>query len=167
MEDFLKFLLIAGVILVGIFKEVNKNNKSKKAQNKRPVSPMPSPVEVAPDAVPMPVGEAPSLEELLQPKPMKQTPPQQSPKQTPKPAAQQKRKKEEISVAASIANSSAQDKRNSQQGSHYNSHTESTDNEHDFTIHSAEEAAALLSGERYFNGSIERARKLIEFRIIM
>ena len=27
--------------------------------------------------------------------------------------------------------------------------------------------AALLSGERYFNGSIERARKLIEFRIIM
>ena len=54
MEDFLKFLLIAGVILVGIFKEVNKNSKSKKAKNKRPVSPMPSPVEVAPDAVPMP-----------------------------------------------------------------------------------------------------------------
>ena len=49
MEDFLKFLLIAGVILVGIFKEVNKNSKSKKAKNKRPVSPMPSPVEVAPD----------------------------------------------------------------------------------------------------------------------
>ena len=47
MEDFLKFLLIAGVILVGIFKEVNKNSKSKKAKNKRPVSPMPSPVEVA------------------------------------------------------------------------------------------------------------------------
>jgi len=27
MEDFLKFLLIAGVILVGIFKEVNKKNR--------------------------------------------------------------------------------------------------------------------------------------------
>ena len=35
MEDFLKFLLIAGVILVGIFKEVNKNSKSKKAKNKK------------------------------------------------------------------------------------------------------------------------------------
>ena len=54
MEDFLKFLLIAGVILVGIFKEVSKNNKSKKAQNKRPVPPAPSPVEVDPDAIPIP-----------------------------------------------------------------------------------------------------------------
>ena len=71
MEDFLKFLLIAGVILVGIFKEVNKNSKSKKAKNKRPVSPMPSPVEVAPDAVPMPEawGRPKSLEELFQPIP--------------------------------------------------------------------------------------------------
>ena len=100
MEDFLKFLLIAGVILVGIFKEVNKNSKSKKAKNKRPVSPMPSPVEVAPDAVPMPEawGGPKSLEELFQPKPLKQTPPQQSPKQTAKPAAQQKRKKEEVYI---------------------------------------------------------------------
>ena len=54
MEDFLKFLLIAGVILVGIFKEVNKNSKSKKAKNNRPVPPTPSPVDVAPDATPMP-----------------------------------------------------------------------------------------------------------------
>ena len=111
---------------------------------------MPTPVEVAPDAVPMPEawGGPKSLEELFQPKPLKQTPPQQSPKQTAKPAAQQKRKKEEISVSASLANSAAQDKRNSQQGSHYNSHTESTDNEHDFTIHSAEEARrAIIWGE--------------------
>ena len=50
MEDFLKFLLIAGVILVGIFKEVNKNKKP----GKRPVSPMPSSDEIKPDAVPMP-----------------------------------------------------------------------------------------------------------------
>ena len=54
MEDFLKFLLIAGVILVGIFKEVNKNSKAKKAKAKHPVPPMPSPVEVNPDAVPIP-----------------------------------------------------------------------------------------------------------------
>ncbi|UVP82372.1 hypothetical protein NXX85_03955 [Bacteroides caccae] len=74
MEDFLKFLLIAGVILVGIFKEVNKNSKSKKAKNNRPVPPTPSPVEVAPDATPMPEawGRPRSLEELFQPIPAEQ-----------------------------------------------------------------------------------------------
>ena len=109
---------------------------------------MPSPVEVAPDAVPMPEawGGPKSLEELFQPKPLKQTPPQQSPKQTAKPAAQQKRKKEEISVAASIANSSAQDKRNTKQGSHYD-HSEPA-GEEDFSIHSVEEARrAIIWGE--------------------
>lgn len=73
MEDFLKFLLIAGVILVGIFKEVSKNNKSKKAQNKRPVPPAPSPVEVDPDAIPIPEfwgRGSRALDELLQPIPM-------------------------------------------------------------------------------------------------
>ena len=54
MEDFLKFLLIAGVILVGIFKEVSKITSRKRAQNKRPVPPTPSPVEVDPDATPIP-----------------------------------------------------------------------------------------------------------------
>ena len=49
MEDFLKFLLIAGVILVGIFKEVSKNSKSKKATDKRPVPPIPSPTEIEPE----------------------------------------------------------------------------------------------------------------------
>lgn len=69
MEDFLKFLLIAGVILVGIFKEVNKNSKAKKAKAKHPVPPMPSPVEVTPDTAPMPEawGRPKSLEELFQP----------------------------------------------------------------------------------------------------
>ena len=72
MEDFLKFLLIAGVILVGIFKEVSKNNKSKKAQNKRPVPPAPSPVEVDPDAIPIPEfwgRGSRTMDELLQPIP--------------------------------------------------------------------------------------------------
>lgn len=150
MEDFLRFLLIAGIILAGIFKEVNKNSKSKKAKNKRPVSPMPFPDEVVPDTVPMPEawGDPKSLEELFQPKPLKQTSPRHSPQQTVKPAARQKRKKEEISVSASLASSAAQDKRNSQQGSHYTPHTESTDSEHDFTIHSAEEARrAIIWGE--------------------
>lgn len=170
MEDFLKFLLIAGVILVGIFKEVNKNSKSKKAKNKRPVSPMPSPVEVAPDAVPMPEawGGPKSLEELFQPKPLKQTPPQQSPKQTAKPAAQQKKKKRrkypfphpwqtvprkineipnKVLIITLTPNQLI------------------TNMISRFTPQ--KKPAALLSGERYFNGSIERARKLIEFRIIM
>ena len=109
MEDFLKFLLIAGVILVGIFKEVSKNNKSKKTQNKRPVPPTPSPVEVDPDATPIPEfwGRGSKvLDDFLQSLPVEQPAPKPAPKPTPK------KKKEEISVAASIANSSAQDKRN-------------------------------------------------------
>ena len=74
MEDFLKFLLIAGVILVGIFKEVNKNSKAKKAKAKHPVPPMSSPVEVNPDAVPIPEawGSPKSLDELLRPIPREQ-----------------------------------------------------------------------------------------------
>ena len=155
MEDFLKFLLIAGVILVGIFKEVNKNSKSKKAKNNRPVPPTPSPVEVAPDATPMPEawGRPRSLEELFQPIPAEQ--------RTRKPKVRQqeskpKKKKEEVSKQveegqkqlASIANSAAQDERNSRQGAHYNTSHDSHDNKEDFTIHSAEEARrAIIWGE--------------------
>ena len=142
MEDFLKFLLIAGVILVGIFKEVSKNNKSKKAQNKRPVPPAPSPVEVDPDATPIPEfwgRGSRALDELLQPISMEQP----APKPTPK-----KKKKEEVSVAASLANSVAQDEQNSRQGAHYNTPHDSPDNKEDFTIHSAEEARrAIIWGE--------------------
>ena len=98
MEDFLKFLLIAGVILVGIFKEVSKNSKSKKATDKRPVPPIPSPTEIEPDAVPMPEawGRPKSLDELLRPIPVE--PPtskrssQQASRQTPKQQQQKKKK---------------------------------------------------------------------------
>ena len=150
MEDFLKFLLIAGVILVGIFKEVSKNNKSKKAQNKRPVPPAPSPVEVDPDATPIPEfwgRGSRALDELLQPIPMEQPAPKPTPtsKKMPTPAPK-KKQKEEVSVAASIANSSAQDKRNTKQGSHYD-HPEPA-GEEDFSIHSVEEARrAIIWGE--------------------
>lgn len=142
MEDFLKFLLLAGVILVGIFKEVSKNNKSKKAQNKRPVPPAPSPVEIDPDATPIPEfwgRGSRALDELLHPTPIE--PPAPKPAPGPK-----KKKKEEISVAASIANSSAQDKRNTKQGAHYD-HLE-PDSDQDFSIHSVEEARrAIIWGE--------------------
>ncbi|WP_073347019.1 ferrichrome ABC transporter substrate-binding protein [Bacteroides congonensis] len=155
MEDFLKFLLIAGVILVGIFKEVSKNSKSKKATDKRPVPPISSPTEIEPDAVPMPEAwsRPKSLDELLRPIPVE--PPtskrssQQASRQTPKQQQQKKKKKkEEVSVAASLANSAAQDELNSRQGSHYNAPHESSDNNEDFTIHSAEEARrAIIWGE--------------------
>ena len=145
MEDFLKFLLIAGVILVGIFKEVNKNSKAKKAKAKHPVPPMPSPVEVNPDTAPMPEawGRPKSLEELFQPILREQPASKQFSKQQ---TSKQKKKKEEVSVAASIANSSAQDKRNTKQGSHYD-HPEPA-GEEDFSIHSVEEARrAIIWGE--------------------
>ena len=145
MEDFLKFLLIAGVILVGIFKEVSKNNKSKKTQNKRPVPPTPSPVEVDPDATPIPEfwGRGSKvLDDFLQSLPVEQPAPKPAPKPTPK------KKKEEISVAASIANSSAQDKRNTKQGSHYDHPETDNSNQEDFSIHSAEEARrSIIWGE--------------------
>ena len=145
MEDFLKFLLIAGVILVGIFKEVSKNNKSKKTQNKRPVPPTPSPVEVDPDATPIPEfwGRGSKvLDDFLQSLPVEQPAPKPAPKPT------KKKKKEEISVAASIANSSAQDKRNTKQGSHYDHPETDNSNQEDFSIHSAEEARrAIIWGE--------------------
>ena len=94
MEDFLKFLLIAGVILVGIFKEVNKNSKAKKAKAKHPVPPMPSPVEVNPDTAPMPEawGRPKSLEELFQPILREQPVAKQPSKQQ---TSKQKKKKEQ------------------------------------------------------------------------
>ncbi|WP_277129988.1 ferrichrome ABC transporter substrate-binding protein [Bacteroides congonensis] len=141
MEDFLKFLLIAGVILVGIFKEVSKNSKSKKATDKRPVPPISSPTEIEPDAVPMP--EAWGKIELPIPKKSSKQASRHAPKQQ-----QQKKKREEVSVAASLANSAAQDELNSRQGSHFNTPNESSDNNGDFTIHSAEEARrAIIWGE--------------------
>lgn len=141
MEDFLKFLLIAGVILVGIFKEVSKNSKSKKATDKRPVPPISSPTEIEPDAVPMP--EAWGKIELPIPKKSSKQASRHAPKQQ-----QQKKKREEVSVAASLANSAAQDELNSRQGSHFNTPNESSDNNEDFTIHSAEEARrAIIWGE--------------------
>ncbi|WP_294547342.1 ferrichrome ABC transporter substrate-binding protein [uncultured Bacteroides sp.] len=141
MEDFLKFLLIAGVILVGIFKEVSKNSKSKKATDKRPVSPIPSPTEIEPDVVLMP--EAWGKIELPIPKKSSKQASRHAPKQQ-----QQKKKREEVSVAASLANSAAQDELNSRQGSHFNTPNESSNNNEDFTIHSAEEARrAIIWGE--------------------
>lgn len=150
MEDFLKFLAIAGVILMGIIQEVNKRSKAKKATNKRPVPPIPSPTEIEPDAVPMPEmwGRPKSLDELFQPISTEQPVSKRSSQQASRQAPKQKKKKKEVSVAASLANSAAQDQLNARQGSHYDTPHESSDNNEDFTIHSAEEARrAIIWGE--------------------
>lgn len=150
MEDFLKFLAIAGVILMGIIQEVNKRSKAKKATNKRPVPPISSPTEIEPDAVPMPEmwGRPKSLDELFQPISTEQPVSKRSSQQASRQAPKQKKKKEEVSVAASLANSAAQDQLNARQGSHYDAPHESSDNNEDFTIHSAEEARrAIIWGE--------------------
>lgn len=130
---------------------------------------MPSPVEVAPDAVPMPEawGTSKSLEELFQPKPLKQTPPQQSPKQTAKPAAQQKRKKKKYPFPHpwQTVPRKINEIPNKVLIITLTPNQLITNMISRFTPQ--KKPAALLSGERYFNGSIERARKLIEFRIIM
>ena len=150
MEDFLKFLAIAGVILMGIIQEVNKRSKAKKATNKRPAPPISSPTEIEPDAVPMPEmwGRPKSLDELFQPISTEQPVSKRSSQQASRQAPKQKKKKEEVSVAASLANSAAQDQLNARQGSHYDAPHESSDNNEDFTIHSAEEARrAIIWGE--------------------
>ena len=155
MEDFMRYLLIAGIMLVGIYKEVNKNNKAKKAKKtkaKHPVPPMPSSVEVSPDAVPIPEawGSLKPMDELLRPIPLEQpaSKPFSKQKTSKQKTSKQKKRKEEVSVAASLANSAAQDERNNRQGAHYNTPHDSPDNKEDFTIHSAEEARrAIIWGE--------------------
>ena len=93
---------------MGIFKEVSKNNKSKKAQNKRPVPPAPSPVEVDPDAIPIPEfwgRGSRTMDELLQPIPIEQPAPKPTPtsKKMPTPAPK-KKQKEEVSSHYDIGN---------------------------------------------------------------
>ena len=149
MEDILQFLLIIGVILVGVFKEVTKNYKSKKAATQRPVSTIPSPAEIDPDNVPLP--EAWGKIELPLPQESSRQSSRDSSRQHTfqQPQKQQKKKREEVSVASSLANSAAQDKLNSRQGAHYDVPEGGTsDNNQDFTIHSAEEARrAIIWGE--------------------
>lgn len=155
MEDLLKFLMIAGVIAVGIFNEVKKNNKAKeKAKQKRPAPAMPPPVELAPDATPIPEtwGRPKPMDEFLKPIPVEPTPERNRYK--PASATQQKqkkkqKKKEDGSVAAAIANSLAQDERNMPQGTPYNnSSQDSSEKKGDFEIRSVEEARrAIIWGE--------------------
>lgn len=149
MEDFLKFLIVAGVILVGIYNEVKKN-KSKKTKPQRTPAPMPPSDETDYEPTPLPEawGRGRTLEDLFEPQPYEQ--PVRKPATPPanKPPKKQKRKKEEVSVSASLANSIAQDERNSRQGTHYDTPNGSSDPHSEYEIHSAEDARrAIIWGE--------------------
>ena len=136
----------AGVILVGIFKEVNKNSKAKKAKAKHPVPPMPSPVEVNPMPFPYPKHGAPQIPGRTAPADSSRTTGFQTIFQT---ANFETKKEKRRSIRGCIScKHLPQDERNSRQGAHYNTPHDSPDNKEDFTIHSAEEARrAIIWGE--------------------
>lgn len=151
MEDLFQFLMIAGVIAIGIFNQVKKNNEAKeKAKKRRPAPAMPPPVELAPDATPIPEtwGRPKSMDEFLQPIPVEPTPERKRHKSA-SATHQKQKKKEDGSVAAAIANSLAQDERNMPQGTPYNnSSQDSSEDKGDFEIRSVEEARrAIIWGE--------------------
>lgn len=139
MDDILKFLLIAGVILIGVFREANKN-KSKKAQNQRPNPSMPPTPEVAPDATPFPEawGKMFPPQDIFQPVPIEK-PAMPSPKnKNPKKQAPESRQ------GIGSCPLTVTDKKSMQ----LSGTEECKAAEEDFTIHSAEEARrAIIWGE--------------------
>lgn len=150
MEDFFKFLIVAGVIVVGIYNEVKKN-RATKAKNKRPATPIPQHDEADYEPTPLPEawGRGTTLDELFEPAPTE--PPVRKPSAKPsynKQPSKKKKQREEISVSASLANSVAQDERNSRQGTHYDTPNGSSDGNSEYEIHSAEDARkAIIWGE--------------------
>lgn len=139
MDDILKFLLIAGVILIGVFREANKN-KSKKAQNQRPNPSIPPTTEAVPDDAPFPQtwGKMFPSQDIFQPilveKPA-----------TPSPQNKNPKKQAPESMPRSGSRLAAVTDRKSMQTSDTEASKEA---EEDFTIHSAEEARkAIIWGE--------------------
>lgn len=131
MDDFLKFLLIAGVILIGVFREANKN-KSKKAQNKHPNPSMPPTTEAAPDDAPFPT----AWEKMILP-PRRS---EQNATEKPVTQSQNKNPKKQVTQLAQSPRSHASP--GTPSGAEEPQATE------DFTIHSAEEARrAIIWGE--------------------
>lgn len=145
MEDFLKFLLIAGIVLVGIFREANKN-KAKKAKDKRPVPSIPPTAEIAPDAVPMPQtrGNMFPPHDLYQPIPIeKPTPKQPLPKK--KLAGQ---RQTNVSQFGTLGENNIGTTGLNAPHSTASSQQETSPPANDYSIHSAEEARrAIIWGE--------------------
>ncbi|MDR0893314.1 MAG: ferrichrome ABC transporter substrate-binding protein [Mediterranea sp.] len=75
MDDFWNILIIVGVVLIGIIKEVGKKKTQEQALPRKSHLPhVPTADEVAPDATPVPWGRTGMLDDLLQPIPFEQTP---------------------------------------------------------------------------------------------
>lgn len=153
MEDLFQFLVIAGIIAVGIFNQVKKNNETKKqARERRPASAMPPPVELAPDATPIPEtwGRPKPMDDFLNPIPVEPTPERNpyKPASATRPKQKPKKKKEDGSVAAALANSRAQDERNMPQGTPYYNSQDDSEDKGEFEIRSVEEVRrAIIWGE--------------------
>ncbi|WP_077155560.1 hypothetical protein [Bacteroides bouchesdurhonensis] len=143
MEDIFKFLLLAGVIIVGIVKSIRKTVDH--TEDKRSVPPTQSTVETVPDTVPLPEawGKIFSPKDIFQPAttPKKSTSPSQKPKNQKKHAAQ----------FGSENNVAQQNAESQSSHPHISSSTvslEPSENEEDFAIHSIEEARrAIIWGE--------------------
>lgn len=145
MEDFLKFLLIAGIVLVGIFREVNKS-KAKKAKDKRPAPSIPPTAEIAPDAVPMPQ----TWDNMFPPQDLYQPIPIEKP--TPKPALPKKKQAEQrqanVSQYGTLGKSKVGTTGLNAPHSAASPQEGAPPPANDYSIHSAEEARrAIIWGE--------------------
>ena len=150
MEDLLKYLLIVGIIIVGIVKEVNKN-KSKKAPNKRPVPSTPPMDETAPDAVPIPEawGKMFPSQDIFQPIPIEKPSQKHTQKHKSSPKPKTERKQEISSQFGTIGNRfDMEGQRSTPPSDSHTPHEETSAPDGEFTIHTAEEARrAIIWGE--------------------
>ena len=148
MEDFVKFLLIAGVIIIGIVKEVKKN-KAKNEKNKRPAPTMPPMPETDPNAVPIPEawGKMFPSQDIFESAPLEK----RSNKPTQKEATKHKaeRKREPVSQFGTLGNiTGVEGQRSTQATASQTINEEIPTSESEFTIHSTEEARrAIIWGE--------------------
>lgn len=148
MEDIFKFIVLAGFILIGIFREVSKNSRTENESDRRPARRTPPMQDdTFPETTPLPENWPQPWDKEFEPRPARpsaRTTAKQQPDH-PTRKQQKKKKKEEISVAASIAQSVAQDRLHNRQEPDGNAPADSND---DFTIRSAEEARrAIIWGE--------------------
>ncbi|GCB35768.1 ferrichrome ABC transporter substrate-binding protein [Bacteroides faecalis] len=143
MEDIFKFLLLAGVIIVGIVKSLKKTVDN--TENKRSVPPTQPTAETVPDAVPLPEAWG----NIFTPKDIFQ--PATTPKESTSPSQKPKNQKKHIAQFGSENNVAQQNTESQSSHPHISSSTvsqELSESEEDFTIHSVEEARrAIIWGE--------------------
>ena len=144
MEDLFKFLPLIAIVVAAIWKEARKNKAKQEATQQR----TPSKPELADDAVPMPEawGKLFGPEELLNPKPI--ATPAKAQQARPSFQQQKEEKLQQIESKQSFATNhhiTSDDESIHSKSSPYNT---PSDNEGDFTIHSAQDARrAIIWGE--------------------